>query len=60
MHTNNSSILSAGLSAQERLAAGTIAALIGMFMLFGVGFAHSGILHNVAHDTRHAITVPCH
>lgn len=60
MHTNISSTISAGLSAQERAITGSIAALLGVFMLFGVGFAHSDILHNAAHDTRHAVTVPCH
>ena len=48
------------LSVQERLAAGTVALLLGMFMLIGVGFAGSEILHNAAHDTRHALTFPCH
>ena len=48
------------LSAQERMATGVVALLLGVFMLYGAAFAHSGILHNAAHDTRHAITVPCH
>ena len=50
----------ADLSAQERIGTGIIAALFRTFMLYGVAFAHSDILHNAAHDTRHAITVPCH
>ena len=48
------------LSAQERMATGVVTALLGVFMLYGVAFAQSEILHNAAHDTRHAITVPCH
>jgi cobalt transporter subunit CbtB len=60
MHTDSSNISIAGLSAQERVMTGIIAALLGTFMLYGVAFAHSDILHNAAHDTRHAITVPCH
>ncbi len=35
-------------------------ALLGAFVVFGVGFAHSTSLHNAAHDTRHAIGFPCH
>ena len=50
----------AGISAQERVLTGGVAALLGVFMLYGAAFAHSDILHNAAHDTRHAITVPCH
>lgn len=60
MLTQDSSFSIAGLSAQERAVTGIIAALLGMFMLYGVAFAHSDILHNAAHDTRHAITAPCH
>lgn len=35
-------------------------ALLGAFIVFGVGFAHSETAHNAAHDTRHAIGFPCH
>ena len=60
MLTTDSNISIASLSMQERMAAGVVTALLGVFMLYGVAFAHSDILHNAAHDTRHAITVPCH
>jgi cobalt transporter subunit CbtB len=36
------------------------AVLLGTFILYGVGFAGADVLHNVAHDSRHAITFPCH
>ncbi len=60
MLTNESRLSIASLSAQERVLTGVAAALLGAFMLYGAAFAQSGILHNAAHDTRHAITVPCH
>ena len=60
MLTQNASSLSASLSTQERLATGVVALLFGVFLLFGVGFAHSDVLHNAAHDSRHAMTFPCH
>ena len=60
MLTNESQFSITSLSAQERAATGVVSALLGVFMLYGVAFAHSDILHNAAHDTRHAITVPCH
>ncbi len=60
MLTNESSFSIASISAQERMATGVVTLLLGVFMLYGVAFAHSDILHNAAHDTRHAITVPCH
>lgn len=34
--------------------------MLGVFVLFGVGFAQPELLHNAAHDTRHAFTFPCH
>ena len=36
------------------------AILLGLFILFGVGFAGSATLHNAAHDTRHSFAFPCH
>ena len=37
-----------------------LALTLGVFMLFGVGFAQPELLHNAAHDARHAFTFPCH
>jgi cobalt transporter subunit CbtB len=48
------------VSVQSRMAAGVVALVLGTFLLFGVGFANSQVLHNAAHDTRHALTFPCH
>ena len=36
------------------------AALLGLILLFGVGFAPMDIAHNAAHDTRHSVAFPCH
>jgi cobalt transporter subunit CbtB len=60
MLTTKSEFSIASLSVQERMMTGVVTALLGLFMLYGVAFAQSDILHNAAHDTRHAITVPCH
>ncbi len=58
---SNSSVIKLSLiSTQERIAAGAIALLLGTFMLAGIGFANSDVVHNTAHDTRHALTFPCH
>lgn len=37
-----------------------VLALFGAGLLFGIGFAGSDVLHNAAHDTRHASGFPCH
>jgi cobalt transporter subunit CbtB len=37
-----------------------VAASLGLFLLWGSGFARPDVLHNAAHDARHAFAVPCH
>jgi cobalt transporter subunit CbtB len=40
--------------------AAALALMFGIFVLEGVGFAGSSILHNAAHDSRHSFAFPCH
>lgn len=42
------------------LAQALLAALLGLVLLAGTGFAHIDALHNAAHDARHAAGFPCH
>jgi cobalt transporter subunit CbtB len=44
----------------EALRAALIAAVLGVGLVFLTGFAHTLVLHNGAHDTRHALSFPCH
>ncbi len=37
-----------------------LAALLGLFIVYGVGIAQPDLIHNAAHDTRHALAFPCH
>jgi cobalt transporter subunit CbtB len=37
-----------------------LAAFVGVFLLWGVGFAGASVIHNAAHDTRHSAAFPCH
>jgi cobalt transporter subunit CbtB len=37
-----------------------LAAFLGTFLIFGVGFSHISAFHNAAHDTRHSNAFPCH
>lgn len=48
------------LTISQKLIAGSLALLIGLTLLGGVGFAGNMAVHNGAHDTRHAIGFPCH
>ena len=42
------------------LVSASIAILLGIIILYGVGFAAPDRIHNAAHDARHGINVPCH
>ena len=44
----------------ETLFAAALAGLLGLFLVWGVGFAPIALLHNAAHDTRHSLAFPCH
>ena len=46
----------------EHIILGAVMLLAGTLLIFAVGFAQGagGFLHNAAHDTRHAVTIPCH
>ncbi len=37
-----------------------LAALLGLVLIWGVGFSHISVFHNAAHDTRHSNGFPCH
>lgn len=47
-------------SAASRALQITFAALLGVFVLGGVGFSHISAVHNATHDVRHANAFPCH
>ncbi len=53
-----SSLTRSGTSAPTLAIA--VAALLGFGMVFLAGFAQAGVLHDVAHDVRHATGFPCH
>ena len=46
----------------ERITLGALMLVAGTVLIFAVGFVQGagGFLHNAAHDTRHAVTIPCH
>ncbi len=53
--------LSSGLIQRiEVLKPAVLAIVLGIFILYGVGFAQPQLLHDAAHDTRHAFAFPCH
>ena len=37
-----------------------LAIVLGICILYGVGFAQPQLIHDAAHDARHAFAFPCH
>ncbi len=48
------------IGVQEKVITVVVLGLLGVFVIWGAGFAQSDSLHNAAHDSRHAIAFPCH
>jgi cobalt transporter subunit CbtB len=44
----------------EALKAAFVAFAVGAVLVFTTGFSHIDNVHNAAHDTRHAMSFPCH
>ena len=46
--------------AVDRKALGWCSLIVGLGLIYFVGFAPLMAVHNAAHDTRHASAFPCH
>ncbi len=44
----------------DALVAALVAFLLGVGLVYTTGFSHPSTIHNAAHDTRHALSFPCH
>lgn len=49
-----------GSSKTEMLRASLLAFSLGLALVYLAGFAFPETAHNAAHDTRHALSFPCH
>ncbi|MCK5090351.1 MAG: CbtB domain-containing protein [Hyphomicrobium sp.] len=49
-----------GSERSSALIAAAVAFVFGVGLVFTTGFAHPTTIHNAAHDTRHALSFPCH
>lgn len=47
-------------AAGSRLLPSVMAVLLGLFIVGVVGFSPIDVIHNAAHDARHANAFPCH
>jgi cobalt transporter subunit CbtB len=53
-------IFSTSIAFDRQMAAGLVCLFLGLGLITGVGFAGPDLIHNAAHDTRHAVGFPCH
>jgi cobalt transporter subunit CbtB len=49
-----------GTVRSDALIAAAIAFVFGVGLVFTTGFSSPSTIHNAAHDTRHALSFPCH
>jgi cobalt transporter subunit CbtB len=56
--TTTADISSAAFTRKRTVA--LLGAAFGLFLIYGVGFAHPEAIHNAAHDSRHSFAFPCH
>jgi cobalt transporter subunit CbtB len=62
-HLNTQTTTTAAVRGTERseaLVAAVVALALGVGLVFTTGFSHPSTIHNAAHDTRHALSFPCH
>lgn len=57
---SQSAPLSVAGQRSETLKAAAVALFVGVALVFTAGFSHSSTIHNAGHDTRHALSFPCH
>ncbi len=48
------------LDITQRMTLAVASLLLGVFLVYGAGLANSAVLHDTAHDSRHAYGFPCH
>jgi cobalt transporter subunit CbtB len=60
MTTNAAAVRSLSASKAETLKAAFVAFVLGLGLVYGAGFATSERAHDAAHDSRHALSFPCH
>lgn len=58
--TTKTASTTASSSQVSRIAAPAALFLMGAAMVFLAGFSHPATIHDAAHDTRHALSFPCH
>ncbi|MGF9566398.1 CbtB-domain containing protein [Neorhizobium sp. JUb45] len=59
-NTATTAAKASGSAKASNLVQSAMAACLGVFVIGFVGFSHLEVVHNAAHDVRHANAFPCH
>jgi cobalt transporter subunit CbtB len=60
MTTDTAALHARATARTETLKAAFVAFLMGLGLVYGAGFANIESVHDAAHDSRHALSFPCH
>jgi cobalt transporter subunit CbtB len=60
MTTNTAAVRTPAGAKSETLKAAFVAFFLGLGLVYGAGFANIESVHDAAHDSRHALSFPCH
>jgi cobalt transporter subunit CbtB len=60
MTTNTATLRASATTKSETLKAAFVAFILGLGLVYGAGFANIESVHDAAHDSRHALSFPCH
>jgi cobalt transporter subunit CbtB len=60
MQTNTLSAITSPAKKVESLKAAIATFILGLGLVYAVGFAPMESVHDAAHDSRHALSFPCH
>lgn len=58
--TTEAAALAGARERTETLVAAFVAFIFGVGLVYTTGFSNPTTIHNAAHDTRHALSFPCH
>jgi cobalt transporter subunit CbtB len=58
--TSQSAPIARGAERSDVLTAALLAFVFGIGLVYTTGFSYPATIHNAAHDTRHALSFPCH
>jgi cobalt transporter subunit CbtB len=60
MTTKTNAVRALSVTKAETIRAGFVALFLGFGLVYLAGFASPESVHDAAHDSRHALSFPCH